>query len=107
MLVMVSTPRAVVKVWPTAVMATPLSEIEVRPSGAWKTIEPVVVSLLAAEFDPAGSEPRAGRPASLTEAVASTAPAGWSGVIMIVVTGRSIFGGMISCARGSGKASSV
>ena len=107
MLVIVMIPSGVTIVWLTAVTAMPLIVIPPKPSGVAKTMLPVVISESVAEAVPAGSAPRAGRPASLTDDVADTAPAGWSGVMMIVVGSRSIRPGMISSSRGSGKPSSV
>jgi hypothetical protein len=62
----------------------------VIPSGEENRIEPVVVSLLAAELEPAGSPARAGSPASATPAVAFCAPTGWSVVTISSVGLRSI-----------------
>ena len=77
MLVTVSVPLADVIVWPTVVITVPLIEIADSPSGAPYTMVPVVVSEFEAALVPAGSPPlRAGRPASLTSAVAELAPAG-------------------------------
>ncbi len=107
MLVMVRRPEGVVMTCPIAVMVTPLSEIDPKPSGVSKTMLPDVVSLLAGSLEPAGSLPRAGRPASLTRSVADTEPAGWSGVMMMVVGSLSTRFGMISRSSGTGKASWV
>ena len=64
MLVMVNVPVALVNVCPTVVIATPPIATTAGPS-PWPTvIEPLVVSLFAAAFEPAGSPPRAGRPLS-------------------------------------------
>ena len=91
---MVSVPEVPAKVWPTWVIAVPLSAIKAIPSSDVMSIVPDVVSLVslllvalpsAISPEPAGSAPRAGRPFSLTEAVAAMAPAGLSGVMMIVV----------------------
>ena len=93
---MVSVPRGVVKFWPGPENVAPLIVSEAMPSGELNTIVPLVVSVLAAAFDPAGSPLRAGRPLSATLAVASVVATGWL-TVMIPMTGlRSIGWGMTS-----------
>ena len=106
-LVIVNTPRGLVKVCPVPVKTVPLMVIPASPSGELNTIVPVVVSVLAAALLPAGSLPLAGRPGSPTVAVALVAPVGWSTVMMTAVGSRSSGWGMISSSTRAGKASAV
>lgn len=59
------------------------------PTPSWKTMVPVVTLLLEPKSDPAGSEPRAGRPASCTGASAFSTATGWVGVMMPTVGVRA------------------
>src|SRR3546814_18992952 len=89
MVVMGSTPCGVVAVWPTLAIETPLMVTPASPSVAVMAMVPVVRSLSLAAAEPAGSPPRAGRPASLTPAVAAVAPAGCLGGMMVTEVGRA------------------
>ena len=107
MLVIVKVPRGVTKVCPTAAIAVPFNVTEPRPSGVSNTMLPAVVSAVDEGFEPDGSLPRAGSAASWTDDVALTEPAGWSGVMIIVVGSSSVSCGIISRSSGSGNASCV